>query len=173
MTTPNGISIRFNHKGGALYADKDFKKGDVIFEFLGTPKPIDIADKRGLQIDENNLLESSSGFDDYLNHSCDPNGYIKFTDKILLIAKRKIKQGEELSFNYNTTEYDLLRQGVSFDCRCGKSCCQNKISGFKHLETREKRRLKNMLSPYLLAILFQEEKTTSKLLPQNQILQTT
>jgi SET domain-containing protein len=42
----------------------------------------------------------------YLNHGCEPNGYINTEDNTFR-ALRDIQKGEELRFNYFTTEYEF------------------------------------------------------------------
>ncbi len=87
-------------------------------------------------------------FDDNLNHSCNPNCYIDF-ENLNLIALKDIKKGDELSFNYNTSEYDLIDQGCSFECRCGSENCIKEIKGFKFLSEGEKKEIIEFASPYI------------------------
>jgi hypothetical protein len=61
---------------------------------------------------------------DCFNHSCDPNVGMK--GQIVLVAMRDIAAGEELCFDYATTDssdYD------EFDCACGASSCRGKVRG--------------------------------------------
>ena len=85
--------------------------------------------------------------DDYVNHKCNPNCVVSFPE-LFLVAVKKIKKGEELSFNYCTTEYDL--EHCSFKCRCGAENCIGEVKGFKHLPLSEQMRIKNLLLPYLV-----------------------
>ncbi len=78
----------------------------------------------------------------YLNHSCDPNAAI--VDRAL-IALRPIARGDAITFDYNTTEYDMSSQ---FTCACG-SCSGRVIRGFKHLSPSEQLALSPRLAPYL------------------------
>ena len=53
----------------------------------------------------------------FINHSCQPNCYVDIKDGIIWIrASRTIKNGEELTYHYNTDGEGLLR------CRCGPGC---------------------------------------------------
>ena len=65
----------------------------------------------------------------FLNHSCDPNGYIDAADRTLR-AFRKIAVGEEITFNYLTTEAKLA---APFTCSCGAANCLGRISGYDFL----------------------------------------
>ena len=69
----------------------------------------------------------------FLNHSCEPNiGVTKMlNDKQSydFIALRNINKGEEIRFDYETTEYEV---GAFDDCACGADSCRGTIKGFKH-----------------------------------------
>ncbi|MFO7711466.1 MAG: SET domain-containing protein-lysine N-methyltransferase [Candidatus Woesearchaeota archaeon] len=72
-----------------------------------------------------------------------PNGYIDFDD-LAYRAKRPIRKGEELTFNYLTTEWDLAEK---FNCDCGSNNCYEEIKGFKYLTLNQKKELEP--SPFL------------------------
>lgn len=65
----------------------------------------------------------------YLNHSCAPNTYFD-TGKMGLQALRDIAQGEEITFFYPSTEWDMDRP---FACQCGSPRCLRMIRGAKHV----------------------------------------
>jgi len=73
----------------------------------------------------------------YLNHSCQPNGYID-TAALTFRPLRKISQGEECTFNYLTTESELA---APFACHCGAANCFGFIQGFKHLNVEQREQL--------------------------------
>jgi SET domain-containing protein len=128
--------------------------GDIIFQFTGDILPIGNATPFSLQISENLALESNTKIDDNLNHSCDPNCRIFFEgDIVLLIALKDINPNEELTFNYNTTEYDMTKQDCSFVCHCGSTNCIGEIKGFTHLSPEKKQELAPYLSPFLASHL--------------------
>jgi len=55
-----------------------------------------------------------------INHSCNPNLFTrKMKGHILLFARRRIRRGEELSFDYR-----LHPKTVRVPCRCGSSNCR-------------------------------------------------
>jgi hypothetical protein len=60
------------------------------------------------------------------------------------VALRNIKKGEEITYNYLTTEYDLVRDNLDFDCKCGSK--NGRIKGFKFLTKSQKLKLKPLLS---------------------------
>ncbi len=78
----------------------------------------------------------------YLNHSCAPNATMVGRS---LIALRPIARGDAITFDYNTTEYELASP---FVCACG-ACSGRVIRGFKHLSPAEQLSLAPRLAPYL------------------------
>ena len=53
----------------------------------------------------------------FINHSCRSNAYVHIVDGVIWIrASRKIRKGEEITYNYNTDGDALIR------CRCRPGC---------------------------------------------------
>lgn len=82
----------------------------------------------------------------FLNHSCEPNTMIRSRD---VLALRRIRHGEELTFNYNTTEFDMAEP---FACRCGSLFCLGTVRGFRYLSARDREHLRPLLAPHLAAL---------------------
>jgi len=137
------LEVRKTEKGKSLFAKENIRKNEILIKFKG--KVLYKPTKTSLQIDENKHLEGPGEIDDFINHSCNPNGYINFKD-ISFRALRDIKKGEEVTFNYNTTEWDMK---VPFKCKCGSKDCLHKIRGFKYLTLEQKKKLRHLLSPFL------------------------
>lgn len=150
---PHSIALlRTPDKGTGLVARTDMAAGAEVFRFVGRLVPAGQQTAMALQVGEDMFLESTAGFDNNLNHSCAPNCYVKFgatPDDVTLVARTDIKAGEELSFDYNTTEEDLVAQGCAFQCRCGAANCRGEIRGFRYLSEQQKREISDYLSPYL------------------------
>jgi hypothetical protein len=77
----------------------------------------------------------------YLNHSCEPNGYLKPAD-LSFRALRDIEPGEEINFNYLTTESEMA---LPFTCHCGSPKCFGLIRGHNFLTPEQAERLALML----------------------------
>ena len=134
-----------------LVATRVFVAGERMFHMEGEParRPT----RYTVQIDEDLHLEIVPGttdeeiFDRYfwrfMNHSCEPNAFIQGRD---VFALREIAPGEGVTFNYNTTEYNIAEP---FDCRCGSVHCLGTIRGFKHLPESKRRRLEPFLARHL------------------------
>ena len=78
-----------------------------------------------------------------LHHSCDPSTLLRGRD---LVARRKILPWQELTFDFESTELDLLEP---FACVCGSARCRGRIQGYRHLGPAERRRLWPRLTDYL------------------------
>jgi len=60
---------------------------------------------------------------DLINHCCEPN--LGLMGQIVLVARRAIAAGEELTFDYETSETEQ----TPFDCCCGAARCRGRIDG--------------------------------------------
>ena len=79
----------------------------------------------------------------FMNHHCEPNTVIRERNVFTL---REIQPWEEITFNYNTTEYAMAEP---FSCRCGSERCQGLIRGFIGLSVEEQHRLRPWFASYL------------------------
>lgn len=108
---------------------------------------LDHPNMHSVQIDEDKHLLASGGFI-YMNHSFSPNCMLDIDDcagedtRIRVVSLRDIAPGEDLCFNYNTTEWELACPFVDLDT--GRA-----VEGLKHATASEKL----VLFPYLPAWL--------------------
>lgn len=145
----DNYTVGKNHHGKAVFAAKNYKKDDVILVFEGPivskselPKNLHGKMDRFVQIGINQYMGPSRTTDDYVNHSCDPNSGLKFTDfGLLLIAIKPIKIGEEIAWDYSTTMHE---DNWQMDCLCGSKKCRGVVKEFKHLPVSTKRRYKRL-----------------------------
>lgn len=98
-----------------------------------------------LQVDETHHIEPTGREDDYLNHSCSPNAYVDFRSWSVR-AVAEIAPGEEVTIDYNTTEWD---EPFPFDCRCGAPNCVGRVRGFRHLSPERQAAMLSRVSPFL------------------------
>jgi len=127
--------------GKQTIAIKQFSKGEIIFHIKG--KLIQKPNMHSLQIDKDKHIELVEG--SFLNHNCMPNGYFNFDD-MTFRALRNIRKNEELTFNYNTTEFEMSHP---FLCWCGNDCCYGFVRGYKYLVDFEKNALQYLIPAYL------------------------
>ena len=135
----NILIVENSKYGKAVFANIDIPKGTVLIEFKGDrfnydeiPDITSPDDDRFVQIDEKMYMGPSGDLDDLINHSCDPNAGLKFSDKIILTAIRNIMKGEEITWDYSTT---MDEDFWEMDCACESKKCRKKIRDFKHLPT--------------------------------------
>ena len=126
--------------------------GETILEIHG--EVTDRPSRLSVQIDDHAHIEVPAGQDletsfdrspwRFLNHACAPNAAIHGRT---LVAACAIAAGEEVTFDYNTTEYEMA---APFRCHCGAPACLGSIRGFRYL-TMEQRQLRHeRLAPHLL-----------------------
>lgn len=119
------ISLKRGSHGLGLFAKCDLKKGEFIIEYTGDKITHDEANKRGGQY----LFELNSKWTidgkgrgniaRYINHSCKPNCEVDIKKgQILISAKRAIKMGEELAYDYGKEFFDEHIKPKR--CRCSK-----------------------------------------------------
>jgi len=145
----NTLIVKKNGKGLGVYANRSYEKEEIVskLEYDSIKNRLESSDE-SIQIDEDKFLDSKYRYvDDFINHSCDPNARIDFS-LMNYVALRNIKEGEEITWNYLTTEYDLEDE-IKFNCKCGSKKCLGRIKGFKFLTRGQKQSLDLLLSPFL------------------------
>jgi uncharacterized protein len=107
-----------------------------------------------LQIGIGRYISKSGTFDDLINHSCNPNCYVKIIgNRAWLMSLYKVMPGMELTFDYSTTSTDTLGEW-KIDCKCGYVHCRKVISGFQYLPSSVKTvyKSKGVLPDYILPL---------------------
>lgn len=138
------ITVGRSHGGRGVFAVEPIQVGERIVRFPGAYQ--DRPGRHTLQVDEKRFIAPSGEADDFINHSCAPNAYVDFQDWSLR-ALLPIGPGEEVTFDYHTTEWE---EPYPFDCRCGAPQCVGTVRGFRHLDRKRRERLLPYLSPFLL-----------------------
>lgn len=114
-------------KGARLVADRAFAAGEVIgrlenYSIIHQPTYLSI------QVGPATHIENLGQFC-YLNHACDPSTIVD-TEEMIVRAARDIAPGDELTFFYPSTEWEMDRP---FACLCGAPGCLGTIAGARHL----------------------------------------
>lgn len=134
------LSIKTENKFRSLITRQAYKKGEVMCE-IPSENIMDKPNRFTVQIarDKHTHVGKLAA----LNHSCNPN-VILDTERMLMIACRDIEKGEELSFFYPSTEWEMQ---APFICLCGSANCINVVAGarFLPLSTLER----HYLSPHI------------------------
>lgn len=126
-----------------LFTVADVASGEVLLTYDGPL--LDHPTRLSIQIDDTIHVEGTDDSNAFLNHSCVPNAYVDW-GSLCLRAMRDISSGEQITCNYNTTDYELHSV---FQCTCGSERCKGLIKGFKFLSVDEQRALEPWLPPFL------------------------
>lgn len=146
-----------NEKGQAVLANRDFETGTPLMEFTGPRyhRAEILSHRHGvedrfLQIDQDIYLGPSGNIDDLVNHSCSPNGGLRFEQdgRIMLVAIKAIRAGDEINWDYSTTSSSGR---FSMRCMCGSADCRDVIGDFEFLDDDLQRayRERDLVPPYL------------------------
>ncbi len=90
-------------------------------------------------------------FIQYINHSCEPNVFFN-TSTMELVTLKEIAPGDELTFFYPSTEWDMAQP---FVCNCGSKNCLQLINGASHLDLSTLRKYK--LTDFIEQQLIQQQ----------------
>ena len=112
----------------SLHSLQQFKKDAIVCEF-STGVTSSIPTYLTVQIGIEKHITLSPEFLQYCNHSCNPNVFFDTTN-YELIALKNIEIGEELTFFYPSSEWDMTQ---SFACTCNNKNCLHNIKGAKYL----------------------------------------
>ena len=73
-------------------------------------------------------MESDKG--EYMNHCCQPN--TMFVNDNVMTATRDIEVGEEITYDYATSESETSGH-MPFKCGCGAASCRGEVTGTDYL----------------------------------------
>jgi uncharacterized protein len=123
------LKVKRSKAGLGLFTLSDIKKGDFIIEYTGEHISNEEADRRAgkyLFILTKKITVDGRGRENiarYINHSCKPNAEAEIDDDALEIhirARRNIKAGEELTYDYGKEYWDSHIKPHGCRCRtCG------------------------------------------------------
>lgn len=152
----NLFRVDENHLGKAVFAAAAFAEGDTLIEFTGrrfradqVPSLMRGRGDRFVQVTPDHYMGPSGRIDDLVNHSCAPNGGLRFTETgVFLVAIRAIRPGEEITWDYSTT---LRESNWHMICQCRAPECRRVIGNFDSLDPdrQEWFRARNLVAPYL------------------------
>jgi SET domain len=163
MVSMDTLTIKTENKFRSLITKQAYKKGEIICE-IPTEKVFDKANRYTVQIARERHTEV--GKLSALNHSCDPN-VILDTEHLQMGACRDIEKGEELSFFYPSTEWEM---DAPFICLCGASNCIHVVAGarFLPLSTLENHYLNRHIRDLMIELLNNTELHLTRLFEAQQ-----
>lgn len=111
--------------GLGLFTEEDIPKGAYVIEYFGRDVPekeqytsnslylFEITKKKTI---DGTIRENTAR---YINHSCRPNCEVEIRKgRVLVFAKRNIKKGEELGYDYGKEFFDEHIKPIG--CKCVK-----------------------------------------------------
>ncbi len=114
--------------GKGLFAETEIPKSSCIIEYIGTPvaekDQYKVRSKYLFWVGKNKMINGwiPENKAKYINHSCRPNCEADGPEgHIYILTLRKIKAGEELTYNYGK---EYFNEYLKDTCRCVK--CKNK-----------------------------------------------
>lgn len=153
------------NKGKGMFAAKPIKTGETVLIWGGgytNEKGAKEAKKKGklvLQWDDDLFSVEEKGEDIgyFINHSCNSNTWMK--DAFTLIAKRNIREGEEITADYALWEIDP-NYISNWECQCGSPLCRKRITGNDWKLPDVEERYKGHFSPLINKRILAEKHTT-------------
>jgi uncharacterized protein len=127
------IEVRDSRIAGlGVFAIGEFKKEELILEIddstvITDPSKLTKHDHE-FELDylENRKIIRMKTPERYINHSCDPNSFVKTIQGTRnVLAMREIRRREEITYDYSINGYD---EGT-FECRCGSKNCRKIFQG--------------------------------------------
>jgi len=120
------FAVRRSFAGLGLFTKVPFRRGDFVIEYAGDLISSAKADARGgrflFDVNSRWVVDGSgrNNLARYINHACRPNTKPEVRGKrILIFAKRAIRAGEEITYNYGKEYFDEFIK--PHGCRCS-SC---------------------------------------------------
>lgn len=145
------VAILAGHDHRRLVSIQPIAKGTHLVTIVG--RETAVPTRYSLQVGRSLHLDQDCAHDEfdlvkryfwrYLDHSCEPTTVIRDRQ---VIAVRDIAEGEGVTFDYNTTEYDMASP---FQCHCRSAHCVVMIRGARHLTPAQRARVERWLPDYL------------------------
>lgn len=120
------LRVKRSNAGLGLFTFSPIKKRQCVIEYTGhvlrTKEEEENASSLYLfEVSKKVTIDGSPRWNTarYINHSCRPNCEIEiWSERVFVVAKRNIKPGEELSYDYDTDYFDEYIKPKG--CRCPK-----------------------------------------------------
>lgn len=137
------VQVDYGPFGEMIRAVRALRQGELVFFLTGDM--VDAPNKYTIQLSAMQHVLTRRALWRLVNHSCEPNIVVDVANR-RMVAGRDIEAGEELTFDYNTTEWSMASP---FECGCGQSACVGLVRGFSHLNSAQRQRIVGRLTSYL------------------------
>lgn len=134
MKSTEKFIVKRGTHGLGLFTTDTFKKGELVIEYTGEKITVDEANIRGgqylFELNDHFTVDGKDRINKarYINHSCTPNCYPEIDENeehIYIYAKRAIKPGEELTYDYGKEFWNVHIKPKN--CRCAK-CTMKRLA---------------------------------------------
>jgi SET domain-containing protein len=119
------VVVKKSSAGLGLFALRDFKKGELVIEYVGEIISEAEAQRRGgkylFELNDNWTIDGKDrkNIARYINHACKPNSRPELSDdetQVHIYTKRAVKAGEEFTYNYGP--YYFKMEIKPHGCKC-------------------------------------------------------
>lgn len=147
------VRLSSDKSGQGVFAVEPIDPGEVVAVWGGRIVPEDIAAalppqtrRYVVQVESDQYLAPLERIDpaELVNHCCQPN--CGLSGQITLVALRHIEPGEEITFDYATTDSSPF---LEFECACVKKPCRNKVRADDWQRSDVQAANRGHFSPYL------------------------
>ncbi len=129
---PYKLVVHRGADGLGLFTNDPIKKGKCVIEYTGkmiTDEQVEKinSNKYLFEVCKNKTIDGAPRTNTarYINHSCRPNCEIEIRkDRVYVMAKKNIRVGEELSYDYDTDYFDEYIKPKG--CRCADCVSKKK-----------------------------------------------
>jgi SET domain-containing protein len=125
------LKVKKSLAGLGLFTLEPIEKGGFIIEYVGTILNEAEANEKGgkylFEVSKNRFIDGTNRKNTarYINHSCRPNCEVDIKQgRVLIFAKRAIKAGEELNYDYEKEYFDEYIK--PYGCKCVKCLDKSK-----------------------------------------------
>lgn len=163
MDTADSLVIRTQNKYRSLTTRRAYKRGEIICP-IPTEGLYDKPNQFTVQIGREQHIEVKELAS--MNHSCDPSTILD-TNRMLVFAARDLEAGDELTFFYPSTEWEM---SSPFICLCGAPNCIHVVAGARFLpaSTLEHHFLNRHIRESMIDLLNDTEKHLTELEGERQ-----
>lgn len=123
------LTVKRGTSGLGLFTLEPISRGGFVIEYFGPVLTAREGNEKGgkylFETSKNRYIDGSSrkNIARYINHSCRPNCEVDILrGRVYVFARRNIKEGEELSYDYGKEYFD--EHIKPFGCKCEK--CQGR-----------------------------------------------
>ena len=147
-------------QGQGLVATKTIYKGEVVSRLEPDQPMTSLEDFYAMSVEDQGKLlvhgyqcsathiVSEQGIEKYMNHSCDPTTW--WLDDDTMIARRDIQAGEEITYDYATTDVDVP---LDMECECGSPACRQRVTSKDHADPAWQAKFGTHLPQHTLAAI--------------------